>query len=305
MEELNIPKWFTQGLPVEQVLPFRFGVRYRDYLAVVADPAFIGTSHEYHGSLLIHLPSGLTIAEGPPAEMHALASVYMDSAEDEYLRDAASSDKTSVAVTTLKAILLAWQQKIKAMVDGEYDVMLSCDEREHIQPPAINFILKGLYEKYGKRYRDSIGFEDIVDNLQVELVRKSPPREVIAGDVYRHYKGNEYVVITVAENESDHVLVVVYRAHPATPEARTWVRPLAEFLSNVNGKPRFEYTGNPPQAPATPDIDTETVKRIKDKLQALHGLINGTATPFPPLLVQELELLDKLLVTAGESATEE
>lgn len=63
---------------------------------------------------------------------------------------------------------------------------------------------------------------------------------------YRHYKGNEYIVIGDAKHSETLEEMVVYR--PDYGERGLWVRPKAMFLETVNvaGQrvPRFEYIGD-------------------------------------------------------------
>ncbi len=63
---------------------------------------------------------------------------------------------------------------------------------------------------------------------------------------YRHYKGNEYVVIGVARHSETEEELVVYR--PEYGDRGLWVRPHNMFTEsvNVNGQlvPRFEYLGS-------------------------------------------------------------
>ena len=63
---------------------------------------------------------------------------------------------------------------------------------------------------------------------------------------YRHYKGNQYIVIGVARHSETDEELVVYRQDYG--EKRLWVRPLALFLESVEvgGKqmPRFQYVGD-------------------------------------------------------------
>lgn len=63
---------------------------------------------------------------------------------------------------------------------------------------------------------------------------------------YRHYKGNEYIVLGVAKHSETLEELVVYQAQYG--EKGLWVRPLSMFLEEVevNGKkvPRFEYIGD-------------------------------------------------------------
>lgn len=60
---------------------------------------------------------------------------------------------------------------------------------------------------------------------------------------YKHYKGNEYEVIGVAQHSENESYLVVYR--PLYGERGLWVRPLDMFVESVDidGKsvPRFEF----------------------------------------------------------------
>lgn len=62
---------------------------------------------------------------------------------------------------------------------------------------------------------------------------------------YRHYKGQEYLVLGVARHSETGEELVVYR--PDYGDRGLWVRPKEMFLEHVevNGKsvPRFEYIG--------------------------------------------------------------
>ena len=66
--------------------------------------------------------------------------------------------------------------------------------------------------------------------------------ELIEKGVYRHYKGNEYEVIGVANHSETLELMVVYRAMYG--EKELWVRPASMWNETVkvNGKEvkRFE-----------------------------------------------------------------
>ena len=68
---------------------------------------------------------------------------------------------------------------------------------------------------------------------------------VVAGGIYRHYKGNLYTVIGVAKHSETLEEMVVYRAEYG--EHGLWVRPRAMFEETVevNGEtvPRFAYVG--------------------------------------------------------------
>lgn len=62
---------------------------------------------------------------------------------------------------------------------------------------------------------------------------------------YRHYKGNEYIVIGVARHSETDEELVVYR--PDYGDRELWVRPKSMFLEfvEIQGEmvPRFQYLG--------------------------------------------------------------
>jgi len=62
---------------------------------------------------------------------------------------------------------------------------------------------------------------------------------------YRHYKGNDYIVIETARHSETEEEMVVYRQDYG--ERGLWVRPKGMFMESVNidGRevPRFEYIG--------------------------------------------------------------
>ncbi|MDP5032563.1 MAG: DUF1653 domain-containing protein [Paraglaciecola sp.] len=63
---------------------------------------------------------------------------------------------------------------------------------------------------------------------------------------YRHYKGNDYEVLGVAQHSEDKSELVVYR--PLYGDQGLWVRPLSMFTESVllDGvpTPRFSYIEN-------------------------------------------------------------
>jgi hypothetical protein len=56
-------------------------------------------------------------------------------------------------------------------------------------------------------------------------------REVQKYAVYRHYKGDYYYVLAIAEHTETREMMVVY--HALYGEGDTWVRPLDMFLSEA------------------------------------------------------------------------
>ena len=63
--------------------------------------------------------------------------------------------------------------------------------------------------------------------------------------VYKHYKGNEYLVVDIAIHSETEEEMVVYKA--LYGEGKLWVRPLSMWNEkvNVNGEEvvRFTYIG--------------------------------------------------------------
>lgn len=57
-------------------------------------------------------------------------------------------------------------------------------------------------------------------------------REIVIGAVYRHFKGNEYLVKALATDSETLEPVVIYQ--PLYGEGKLWVRPLSMFLSEVD-----------------------------------------------------------------------
>ena len=68
---------------------------------------------------------------------------------------------------------------------------------------------------------------------------------VITGGKYRHYKGNEYVVLDVATHSETEEEMVVYKA--LYGDEKVWVRPLSMWNEKivVDGKEvlRFDFVG--------------------------------------------------------------
>lgn len=65
----------------------------------------------------------------------------------------------------------------------------------------------------------------IADQHRKDMIRR----------VYRHFKGEYYVVIDVAVHSESAGLYVVYRAYDEK-STKTWIRPLNMFLSPVDKK---------------------------------------------------------------------
>jgi hypothetical protein len=64
--------------------------------------------------------------------------------------------------------------------------------------------------------------------------------KIFSGQRYKHYKGNEYLVIAIAKNESTLEDVVVYQ--DVEDAKKIWVRSVKIFLEEVVSE-EYNYTG--------------------------------------------------------------
>lgn len=73
----------------------------------------------------------------------------------------------------------------------------------------------------------SLGSEEVVRNLKI-------------GGIYRHYKGDFYLVEVLARDSDSLEDMVVYRS--LYGDGQLWVRPYAEFMSKIDGqKQRYRF----------------------------------------------------------------
>lgn len=69
------------------------------------------------------------------------------------------------------------------------------------------------------------------------------------GQIYKHYKGDTYKIITLAKHSETREWLVVYERQTDIihQDWRIWARPLKMFIENVEVDgykgPRFEYIG--------------------------------------------------------------
>lgn len=66
----------------------------------------------------------------------------------------------------------------------------------------------------------------------------SEPKEL---EIWRHYKGGDYLILCIARLEATGVDQVVYFGLPGSKgQGEKWIRPVAEFLDDMGeGKARF------------------------------------------------------------------
>lgn len=113
-------------------------------------------------------------------------------------------------------------------------------------------------------------------------------REIKAGKKYRHFKGNEYLVLYVAKHSETLEDMVVYQA--LYGEKGIWVRPISMFLESkeVNGKivNRFEEIDN----------KEEILEKIYHNIEAKFGSLpikNRGITITKELILATVEILNK------------
>lgn len=68
------------------------------------------------------------------------------------------------------------------------------------------------------------------------------------GAVYKHYKGNKYLVLAIGKHSETTEDMVIYVSLYDNPESQVWVRPLGMFMETIEfqGKalPRFTKLAN-------------------------------------------------------------
>ena len=75
-------------------------------------------------------------------------------------------------------------------------------------------------------------------NKEPEPIKESVPQEteIRPGARYRHYKGGEYELVSLAKHSETLEELVIYRS---VDTGELWARPKSLFIGMVDGKPRF------------------------------------------------------------------
>ncbi len=125
--------------------------------------------------------------------------------------------------------------------DRDYDLCFGTDK------PALVDIISGnnVNVENGNAYIKMPPFSSmiIVDdnflNQEPEVVEEETPKEteIKIGGKYRHYKGGEYEIVSVAKHSETLEELVIYK--PVNGD-ELWARPKTIFVGIVDGKPRFE-----------------------------------------------------------------
>lgn len=75
----------------------------------------------------------------------------------------------------------------------------------------------------------------------IVIIPKDAPK---VGEVYRHYKGDFYKIVSLALHSNDEVWMVIYEAMYDSPDAELFVQPVSDFnkFMEWNGKTVKRFT---------------------------------------------------------------
>jgi len=72
--------------------------------------------------------------------------------------------------------------------------------------------------------------------------------KIVKDGLYRHYKGNNYLLIDIVRHSETLEEMVLYKCLYENDLGKLWVRPLEMFKKEViidgESRPRFEYIGD-------------------------------------------------------------
>lgn len=96
-------------------------------------------------------------------------------------------------------------------------------------------------------------------------------KEPAPGEFWRHFKGGIYQILAVAQVESTHDRVVVYKG-----DSGTWTRPLQEFIGNVS---RDGYDG-----PRFAPVEVTYYRELTALRRLVRSMVEGVVgkTPYTP-----------------------
>ena len=133
-----------------------------------------------------------------------------------------------------------------------------------------------------------------------------------AGDVYRHFKGNRYEIVTLAQDAEDGSLQVVYKA--LYPPYLTFVRPYADFTEELDREKypaatqihRFEPEEGTLEKEADKTVATQAGTQPESREESAPEAVAGYApvatffTKTPPGTVKKEESAGKVIYPKRE-----
>ena len=80
--------------------------------------------------------------------------------------------------------------------------------------------------------------DDAIVNEEPEPAKEEAPAEtqIVTGGKYRHYKGGEYELVSMAKQSETLEELVIYKS---IADGEIWAMPKSLFIGTVDGQPRF------------------------------------------------------------------
>lgn len=83
----------------------------------------------------------------------------------------------------------------------------------------------------------------------------------VAGEVWKHYKGDLYAILATGIHTETGEYFVVYRLAGAHPEVHAWCRPLAMFMGAAKESPKAPWRF---QKANTRSLPSKEAKRVSE-----------------------------------------